>query len=136
MSNYLLDTNHLSPLVTPGHPLRQRFFQRLRAGDNFGISIPVITEFLFGIGLTPRVMQNRQEWERLRALFTVYVPNEKDSISAAELQIALRKRGRQLETVDALIAALALHYELILLTTDRDFQTVPNLIQENWLQQS
>lgn len=129
MSSYLLDTNHVSPLVTGGHPLCRQFFQRLRGGDNFGISIPVIAEFLFGIGMTPKAVQNLQEWERLRPLVRLYIPNEQDAVSGAELQVKLRKRGRQIGTVDALIAAVALRYNLILLTTDRDFQAVPNLAQ-------
>lgn len=39
MENYLLDTNHASPLVTLGHPLRQRVLMRL---------LYVITEGLAG----------------------------------------------------------------------------------------
>lgn len=49
------------------------------------------------------------------------------------LQVSLRRRGRQLETVDAIISAIALRYDLILLTTDRDFAIVPALNQQNWL---
>ena len=62
-----------------------------------------------------------------------YVPDEWDAESAADLQLALRRRGRQLETVDSLIAVVTLRYGLILLTTDKDFQAVPGLPQENWL---
>ncbi len=133
MSNYLLDANHVSPLLTPGHPLRLRVFQQMEQGDGFGICIPVITETLFGVGIAPRAAANRAEWERVHALFSYYVPDETDAVAAADLQITLRKRGRQLATVDALIAAIALRHHLILLTTDRDFQAVPNLAQENWM---
>jgi predicted nucleic acid-binding protein len=35
--------------------------------------------------------------------------------------------------VDALIATVALRYDLILLTTDRDFSIISTLKQENWL---
>ncbi len=133
MSNYLLDTNHVSPLLTPGHPLRLRVLQQMEQGDSFGICIPVITETLFGVGIVPRAAANRVEWERMRALFTYYVPDETDAVSAADLQITLRKRGRQLATIDALIATIALRHNLILLTTDRDFQAVPNLTIENWM---
>lgn len=133
MSNYLLDTNHVSPLVTRGHPLRRRVFDRMQQGDNFGVCVPVITESLFGIGIVPRAVQNRAEWERLEPLLTSYVPDEEDAKSAADLQLVLRRKGRQLETVDALIAAVVLRYDLVLLTTDRDFEAIPNLLQENWL---
>ena len=133
MANYLLDTNHASPLVTLSHPLRQRILYRLNDGDNFATCVPVITETLFGIALLPRATRNLAEWKRLKSLLPCYIPDETDPEFAAELQISLRSRGRQLETVDALIASVALRYDLTLLTTDQDFQAIPNLSQANWL---
>ena len=38
-----------------------------------------------------------------------------------------RRQGWQLATIDALIAAIALRYNLILLTTDQDFRAIPGL---------
>ena len=131
--SYLLDTNHLSPLVTPKHHLRQRVVQALAAGESFGICLPCITETIFGIGLLPRAKQNRVEWEALLPNFHIYVPDLQDAKDAAELQIALRKQGWQIETVDATIAIVAVHYQLTLLTTDKDFTAVPGLLIENWL---
>ena len=133
MADYLLDTNHASPLVTLSHPLRERVLLRLDADDTFMICVPVITETLFGIGLLPRATQNLAEWKQLRRQLPCILPDETDAEFAAELQISLRRRGRQLETVDALIVAVALRYKLVLLTTDNDFVAVPNLQRENWL---
>ena len=62
-----------------------------------------------------------------------YIPDEADGAAAATLQLALRRQGRQLATVDATIAAVALRYALVLLTTDRDFLAIPTLPVENWL---
>jgi tRNA(fMet)-specific endonuclease VapC len=135
MANYLLDTNHASPLVTLGHPLRDRILQKLTGGDSFATCVPVIAETLFGIGLLPRARQNLAEWERLKPLLPCFLPSETDAELAAQLQISLRRRGWQLETVDALIAAVALRHDLVLLTSDKDFQDIPNLQQENWLRQ-
>ncbi len=61
------------------------------------------------------------------------IPDEIDGAAAAALQLALRRQGRQLVTVDALIAAVALRYDLVLLTTDRDFQAIPTLRQDDWV---
>lgn len=133
MADYLLDTNHASPLVTLKHPLRQRFLQALRDGHRFSIAVPAMTEMLYGIGLLPRAKQNFAEWARLKSSIPCYVPDDVDAELAAELQISLRRRGIQLETVDALIATTALRYDLTLLTSDKDFQPVPLLKQENWL---
>jgi tRNA(fMet)-specific endonuclease VapC len=133
MTAYLLDTNHASPLVTRGHPLRRRVRERLAANDIFAICVPVLTETLFGIGLLPRALQNRVEWARFQPVLPCYIPDEGDGEAAAALQLALRRQGRQLATVDALIAAVALRYDLVLLTTDGDFRAIPMLQQEDWV---
>ncbi|MBM7842304.1 type II toxin-antitoxin system VapC family toxin [Herpetosiphon giganteus] len=133
MAIYLLDTNHASPLITPHHPLRHRVITAIAAGATFAICVPMVTELIFGIGLLPRAVANRAAWAQIQPLFPCYLPDETDAVNAAEMQIALRRQGRQLATVDALIAALALRYDLVLLTTDKDFDAVPELRIENWL---
>lgn len=92
-----------------------------------------MTETLFGISLLRKAKQNINEWHRLRQSLPCYAPDENDAEAVAELQVALRRRGWQLETVDAFIATIAIRYNLILLTTDGDSLEVPNLQYENWL---
>jgi predicted nucleic acid-binding protein len=133
MASYLLDTNHLSPFITFDHPLRNILIERLREGDSFGIAAPVLTEFLFGMQTLPRAAANVREWQRFENAFDYYDVRRDDAAFAATLQLELRRRGRQLHTVDALIAAVSLRYDLILLTTDKDFQAIVELPQENWL---
>ncbi len=133
MPRYLLDTNHAASLVSISHPLRQRILAELQDGKSFSICIPVLTETLFGIGILPRGEQNLIEWARLRPFLPCYPVYEADAEWAARLQTSLRRRGWQLETVDALIAVTALRNDLVLLTTDRDFEGVPELTRENWL---
>ena len=133
MANYLLDTNHAAALVTLSHPLRQRVLQRLQAADTFAITVPVIAETLFGLGLLPRAAQNLAEWARLRSSLVCYAPDEADAENTAALQRALRRQGWQLATIDGFVAVIALRYNLVLLTSDKDFVPVPGLKQENWL---
>jgi len=133
MSGYLLDTNHLGRLVDPRHPLHARLQVTLEAGNSFYIILPVITETVAGFSILPRATQNWAEWQVLRPAFTLVSLDEEDAINAAQLQVTLRRSGRQLATVDALIATIALRYDLILLTTDADFTPVPSLRLENWL---
>jgi predicted nucleic acid-binding protein len=82
----------------------------------------------------PRARQNLEEWERLKPSFNYYDIDRQHAEQAAKLQVALRRQGWQLETVDALIATVALQNGLILLTTDNDFSPISELQQENWLQ--
>ena len=49
-------------------------------------------------------------------------PSRPDHIDAASLRNTCRRRGTQIGTLDALLAQLCIHHELVLLTTDTDFR--------------
>lgn len=134
MSDYLLDSNHASPLITPGHPLRERVLEAAKAGSRFAIPAPCVTEVIFGISLLPRADANRREWSLLMRDLTVHTVDRDDAEMAAQLQIQMRKQGWQLATVDALAAAVAIRQSAVLLTKDKDFDRVPGLTCENWLE--
>ena len=133
MTAFLLDANHLSPLVTVGHSLRTKLHTSVIAGNTFSIAASVLSEFLFGIGGLPRAEQNRREWQLLKDDFTIYSIDEGIASEAAELRLKMRKVGRQIALIDAFTAVIALRQNLVLLTTDKDFQVIPGLEQENWL---
>ncbi|HWE64763.1 MAG TPA: type II toxin-antitoxin system VapC family toxin [Chloroflexota bacterium] len=129
-----MDTNHLGRLIDPQHPLRARFQIALGQGERFYIVLPIITETIAGFSILPRAPRNWAEWQALRPSFTLFPLEEIDAVDAARLQVALRRRGRQLGTVDALIATVALRHDVTLLTTDGDFAHVPTLRLESWVQ--
>jgi len=52
------------------------------------------------------------------------VPDRGDHIEAASLRNECRRKGRQVGTIDALLAALCIRHELSILTTDRDFRRI------------
>ena len=130
---YLIDTNHASPLVSPGHPLRARFDREAVAGAEFFLCPIVRSETRFGLLTTPRAAANLREWDRLSARMTTVRVRPADSDLAADLRLFLRSRGRQLGLADSLIAAIALRLDLTLLTHDRDFAPVPHLRTSDWL---
>lgn len=133
MASYLLDSNHASPLVTLHHPLRKQILGSLQDGNTFFICVPVLSETVFGLSLLPRAAQNLAEWTAIRTKAPCLIVDEDDAYFAAQLQVGLRQRGWRLETVDALIASIALRYDLVLLTIDKDFSAIPDLKRENWL---
>ena len=53
--------------------------------------------------------------------------DEQDALYSALLRSVLRRRGRQLNAMHGLIAAVALRSNMILLTTDGDFEAVSGL---------
>ena len=133
MAEYLVDPDHLSPLITVGHALRPRLLRQVHFGDLFTIATPALAETLYGIQQLPRARQNIREWAKISVMFNYHNIEKQDAERAATLQIDLQRRGWQLGVVDALIASIALRYHLTLLTTDNDFQEIMGLKVENWL---
>lgn len=132
MTRYLLDTNHISPLVTVGHPLCQRLLMEKGGENTFAVVAPALAEFLFGIRNLPRATQSLYEWEYIKQGFVQYGIDSVDAEQSAKLRMILRQQGWQLGLVDAFIAVVAVRYDLVLLTTDKDFSSVPGLKCENW----
>ncbi|GMQ75239.1 MAG: hypothetical protein BMS9Abin01_0486 [Gammaproteobacteria bacterium] len=64
--------------------------------------------------------------ERFAALPLV-VPEREDHIHAAELRNACRREGLQVGTIDALFAQLCVRHELLMLSTDTDFERIAKL---------
>jgi tRNA(fMet)-specific endonuclease VapC len=105
----------------------------LRAGDRFGICLPVLCEYRAGIRLSRRYRQNLARLQAALALFRLWPTDEQTAAEFAELFQELRSVGRMLSQFDLLIAAVARQHKLILLTADQDFQAVTRVRIENWL---
>jgi tRNA(fMet)-specific endonuclease VapC len=135
VADYLLDSNHANRLVDPRHPVRLRVRAAIAHGDVFYVILPVITETVFGFSILPRAVRNRQEWQVVRPSLGLFDLDEVHAMDAADLQVRLRRSGRQLTIVDAFIAVAALRHNLVVLTSDNDFSYVPQLHSENLLVQ-
>lgn len=61
--------------------------------------------------------------DRFSAL-PLLVPDREDHIGAASLHSLCRRRGVQAGTIDALLSQLCVRHELVMLTTDMDFQHI------------
>lgn len=59
--------------------------------------------------------------ERFAALAFLQ-PDREDHIEAAEVRNTCRRNGVQIGTIDAVLIQLCLRHDLVLLTTDNDFQ--------------
>jgi len=61
--------------------------------------------------------------DRLNAL-PFLTPDRRDHVEAAALRNRCRRKGIQVGTIDALLAALCIRYSLSILTTDEDFRRI------------
>lgn len=79
-----------------------------------------------GIVLQELLQGHRRPRDRARiierfAAITLIAPDREDHINAAELRNECRRNGVQVGTIDALLAWICTRYDLVMLSTDRDF---------------
>ncbi|MDI6815832.1 MAG: PIN domain-containing protein [Actinomycetota bacterium] len=60
------------------------------------------------------------------AAFPLVAIEREDYVSAAQLRNDCKKKGVQVGTIDALIAAVCIKHGLLLLSVDKDFQLIAN----------
>ena len=62
------------------------------------------------------------------AALPLLVPDRNDHIQAAELRNLCRRKGIQTGTIDALLAQLCIRYDLVMLSTDKDFRDMAKYV--------
>jgi tRNA(fMet)-specific endonuclease VapC len=133
MTRYLLDTNHVSEAIRRVSRLRERIRLRARQGDIFGTCSPVLCELEVGIQQTGNPPAARRRLAVLLRTVRVW-PVEADIAQLyGAFYLELQRKGRALSQIDIMLAALARQMDLTLLTTDRDFEALPDVRTETWL---
>jgi predicted nucleic acid-binding protein len=133
MNRYLLDSNHLGEAIGKISSLRDRIRQACRQGCKFATCWPAIFELEMGIVQTKDPVACRRNVKILLKEVRIR-PLDWDLLDTfGHIHLLLKKRGRILSFVDKILAALAMNENATLLTTDLDFQGLPELRTENWL---
>jgi tRNA(fMet)-specific endonuclease VapC len=93
----------------------------------------VLCELEAGISQTARPAQARQTLARLRRFVRIWPIDEATVREFGRVFIETQRQGRVLSTVDLILAAMSRQNGYVLLTTDRDFEALPDLRTENWV---
>src|SRR5262245_60220883 len=133
MTQYVLDTNHLSHAIGKVSVLRERIRQCSRSGDHFATCIPALCELEVGIRQTKDVEGNHRRLKSLLKMVAVWPLEINLPASYADYFAMMKSRGRVLSRIDLILAALATIHEAVLLTADKDFTAFPEVPTENWL---
>jgi tRNA(fMet)-specific endonuclease VapC len=135
MPGYLLDTNILSDLVhhpRSGTAARQLALVRADGSQDISTSIIAAAELRYGVAKRGSTRLARQVETVLRALDVLPFEAPADVIYG-RLRTDLERRGQPMGGNDLLIAAHALAAQLTLVSDDRGFARIPELLRENWL---
>ena len=133
MVNYLLDTNHASRLMGNDSRIVDKVRQAIQIEATFGISMTVLGELYFAVFASQRQQQNRQRLSQLLTTLHIYPFDEDTAVEFGRLQAEQKAKGRPIPPLDAQIAAVARFNGLTVLTADRHFDYVAELLVEDWL---
>jgi len=130
---YLLDTCIVSYFVKG----EKNVLNHIKSTSPKDIYISSITlmEIEFGLLLNPT------RTKKLKPIIESFIENinilpfhDKDAICAANVRVALQKKGNLIGAYDILLAGSALHHGLIFVTANiKEFERVSGLLIENWL---
>jgi tRNA(fMet)-specific endonuclease VapC len=133
MASYLLDCNHLSAALRKVSRVRDRIHQERRSGHRFVSCLPVLCELEAGIQQTAQPAANHRRLGQLLRHVRLWPLDAETARLYGTLFNELRKKGQALSQVDMMLAALARQHKLTVLTTDRDFEALPDIRTENWV---
>jgi tRNA(fMet)-specific endonuclease VapC len=129
---YLLDTNHVGMAVDPASLVGQRIFEARLAGLRLGTCLPVLCEIEAGMRQVRHKVKYRRDLNHLLLQLRLWLVDLKTARIYGDLYIELRRGGRVLSQVDIMVAALARQMKLTILTTDRDFEALPDIRTADW----
>lgn len=125
---YLLDTNIIIALFANDIAVNNQL------GNAEEIFIPsvAIGELFYGARKSGRSPANLERIEEFIARNTVIGCDVETARKSGEVKNRLRLKGRPLPENDIWIAAIAIQYNLIIVTRDAHFQEIENLQTEAW----
>lgn len=132
MSDYLLDTNHLSAALAPVSPVRERLYRANLVGERIVVCVPVLCELQAGIQGLTRPEPCLRQLRRLLAFVRIWPLESGLAEYYGTIHQELRRSGRVMSQVDMILAAMVRQTGATLLTTDRDFEALPDLHLANW----
>ena len=133
---YLLDTNICIYLIKKKYPELQL---RIESEELFNIALSSITvaELEFGIAKSLYPDRNRELLYGFLSPFDIIPFSELDAENFGYIRAYLNKLGTPIGPYDLQIAAQCVTRNLRLVTNNvKEFERVPNLIIENWVQES
>jgi len=134
MTRFLLDSNAVTDLLSRRSPLVERVEEARQQGSQIGTCEPVVAELLFGLELSSKPQENIAHLMRGLARLRVWPFDRPASKEYGRIAADLRRRGRPMQVIDMMLAAVAFAQQnCVVVTTDSDLSAVAGLAVVNWM---
>ena len=133
MRRYLLDSNAVTSLINHRDPLIRRIRAARLSGGRIGTCEPVVAELCYGLELSQSRDLNFVRLRRALSGLSCWPLDRPASEQYGRIAADLRRRGRPMQVVDMMLAAIAMSLgDCTVVTSDSDLFAVPGLSVENW----
>ena len=123
--SYLIDTSWAVAYLRNNREAQERL--HTFESEGLATSIIVVAELFRGVFLSSDPAKGESILEDFLAGVTVLGINYDIALVFGREDARLRRQGDQMGVLDLLIASTALHYDLTILTSDRDFERLEDL---------
>ncbi len=125
---YLLDTN-IAIALFAGDPVVK---QKVRNVEYIAVAPPIIGELCFGAQKSNKTTENLNKIDILVQQSIIFLCDLETAQWYGTIKDQLQREGRPIPDNDIWIAAIALQYDLILVTRDAHFDEIESLQTEYW----
>jgi len=133
MKRYLLDSNAVNAFVNRHETFAMRVAEASARGDRIGTCEPIIAELYHGLELSSSRDRNIARLERTLSQIVCWPFERSSSKAYGRIAADLKRRGRIIQTIDMMLAAVALTLPNgVVITTDSDLLVIPGLRVEDW----
>jgi tRNA(fMet)-specific endonuclease VapC len=130
---YLLDTGIAGEMIEKRGKVPDRVRAARRTGGRIGIGIPVLAELYYGVEYSESRDKSMQKLRTALSGMIIWPFNEIAAAEFGRLRADLRRRGRPMQVIDIMIAAIAITLgNCTVVSADSDLAAVPGLTVENW----
>ena len=133
MKRFLLDSNAVNAFINRHDPFANQAREARKRGDRIGTCEPVIAELFYGLEFSASRNENIVRLERGLSRLRCWPFDRQAARAYGRIAADLRRRGRKMQVVDMMVAAIAMSLEnCIVVTTDSDLSAVGGLTVVDW----
>lgn len=133
MKKLILDSGIVSAYMNRRDGVFEKLQAEVRLGVRIGTCVPIVAEIVSGIELSASRDRNMEILKRNLRSLTVWPFDERAAFTYGALSAELRKQGRPMQSIDMMLAAIAMNLNnCTVITTDSDLDAVPRLSVEIW----